>query len=219
MSANADRHDCPLKFENLQTRAVDDLHVNSELTAAVVEDKDADGTTTRLEGARQTRPQVGLVNDSEALLDITALSHGNNVAVLHVKDTVLLEDRAEHGLDNNTGGGVGDEGGLFVELLGEEIDTKVAVLASSIGGGNADDLARAALEHQEVSETNVVAGNGDSVGEVRSGITTAVAGRGTGGGDIDILADVNVNLLTVATRVGNAVSQLVHAVTEGVVVT
>jgi hypothetical protein len=105
---------------------VDDLEVDGELAALVVENQDADAAAARLEGAGQTGPQVGLVNDLQVLLDIAGLSHGDNVAVLEVEDAVLLEDRAEHGLDDDAGGRVGDEGGLLVQLLGEEVDTKVA---------------------------------------------------------------------------------------------
>lgn len=51
-------------------------------------------------------------------------------------------------------------------MLGEEVDTEVSVLASGRGGGNADDLARAALQDQEVAEADVVAGDGDGVWRV-----------------------------------------------------
>lgn len=114
----------------LQAGAVDDSHLNSELTAAIVENEDTDAAAARLESLLETRPQVGLVNDGQALLDITSLGHGGDVAVSHVEDTVLLEDGAEHGLDNNAGGRVGNEGRLLVQLLGEEVNTEVAVLAS-----------------------------------------------------------------------------------------
>lgn len=117
----------------LQARAVDNLHVNGELAALVVQDEDADAAAAGLESIGQTRPQVGLVNDRQALLNITGLGHGNNVATLHVQDTVLLEDRAEHGLDNNAGGRVGDKGRLLMQLLGEQVNTEVAVLAGGIG--------------------------------------------------------------------------------------
>lgn len=53
-----------------------------------------------------------------------------------------------------------------MQLLGEEVDTEVSVLASGRGGGNADDLARAALQDQEVAEADVVAGDGDGVWRV-----------------------------------------------------
>lgn len=51
-----------------------------------------------------------------------------------------------------------------MELLGEEVHAKVAVLAGLRRGGDADDLARAALKDQEVANADVVARDGDSVG-------------------------------------------------------
>lgn len=117
-------------WRSLQARAVNDLHVNSELATVIVENENTDATAARLEGSAETGPQVGLINDGQALLDITSLGHGNNVATLEVQDTVLLEDRAKHGLDNHAGGGVGDERRLLVQLAGEEINTEIAVLAS-----------------------------------------------------------------------------------------
>jgi hypothetical protein len=78
----------------------------------------------------------------------------------------LLEDWAEHGLDNDTWAWVRDERGLFMQLLGEEINTQVAVLTSGRRGGDSDDLAWAALKDQEITDTDVVAGNGDSVWRV-----------------------------------------------------
>jgi hypothetical protein len=104
-----------------------------------------------------------LIDDREVLLDITSLGHGNDSTILKVKNTVLLEDRTEHGLDDNTWTWVGDERGLFMQLLGEEIDTQVSVLASGSGGGNSDDLARTTLKDQEIAKADVVAWNGDSV--------------------------------------------------------
>jgi hypothetical protein len=183
---------------------VDDLHVDGELTATIVEDQDADAATARLESLVEASVQVGLVNDRETLLDVASLGHGDNVALLHVKDTVLLEDRAEHGLDDNAGGGVGDERGLLMKLLGEEVDTKVAVLAGGRGGRDTDDLAGAALEHQEVTEADVVAGDGDGVGEVRLGRVTGT-GAGTLAGSLGIGA-------------ATLVAELVKALAEGVVV-
>jgi hypothetical protein len=51
---------------------------------------------------------------------------------LEIEDTILLEDWAKHGLNNNTWARVGDEGRLFMQLLGEEVHSQVSVLA---GGG------------------------------------------------------------------------------------
>lgn len=102
---------------------MNDLHVDSQLAAVVVNNQDADGATARLEGALQTSPEVGLVNDREALLDVASLGHGDDVALLQVKHAVLLEDGAQHGLDNDARRGARDERRLLVQLLGEEVDT------------------------------------------------------------------------------------------------
>lgn len=168
---------------------MNDLHVNGELTATVVEDEDANRATARLESVVETRVEVGLVNNREALLDVASLGHGNDLTLLHVEDTVLLEDRAEHGLNDDAGGRVGDERGLLMKLLGEEVDTKVAVLASGRGGRDADDLAGAALEHKEVTQADVVAGDADGVGR---------AGRARR------LADVNIDLARLVTKLVDA---------------
>ena len=144
---------------------MDDLVVNSHLSAIVVDDEDADAATAVVEGLGETLEKVALVNDGQTLLDITSLGHGDNATVLaDVKNTVLLEDRTKHVLDNDGRGRVGDEAGLLMELLGEEVNTEVAVLASLGGGGDADDLARAALKDQEIANADVVAGDGDGVG-------------------------------------------------------
>lgn len=199
----------------LQAGAVDDLHVDGELLAVVVDDQDADAATARLESLGEAGVQVGLVNDRQTLLDVASLGHGSDVALRDVKDAVLLEDGAEHGLHDNAGGRVGDERRLLVQLLGKEVDTKVAVLASGRRGRDTDHLARAALEHQEVAEADVVAGDGDGVRGV------VARGAGTRRGSTALLVDVHVDVVVVlmTARVGNAVGELVDAVAEGVVVT
>lgn len=83
------------------------------------------------------------------------------MAVLEVKDTVLLQNGSTHGLDNDAGGGVVEGRGLLVELLGEEVDSQVAVLASGGGGGDADDLAGVALKEEDVADPDMVAWDGD----------------------------------------------------------
>jgi len=50
-----------------------------------------------------------------------------------------------------------------VQLLGEEVNTEVTVLASLRRGGDADDLARAALQDQEIANADVVARDSDGV--------------------------------------------------------
>lgn len=197
----------------LEAGAVDDLHVNSHLATVVGDNEDTNGAATRLKGLLEPGPERGLVNDGKILLDVTSLGHGDDGAILHVEDAVLLEDGAEHGLDHNAGGRVRDERGLLMELLGEEVDTEVAVLASSRAGADADDLARAALQHQEVAEADVVAGNGDSVGEV---LSTTSRGRA---GTVTVDIDVHVGVVLMAAGVGDPVTELVEALAEGVVVT
>jgi microcystin degradation protein MlrC len=156
---------------------VDNLVVDSHLHTVVVDDEDTDAASAVVERLCQAVEESALVEDGEALLDVTRLSHGNNATVLtDVKNTVLLEDRAEHVLDNDGGSRVGDEAGLLMELLGEEVNTEVAVLASLRRGGDADDLARAALEDQEIANADVVARDGDGVGG-----SHLACGRGSGG--------------------------------------
>lgn len=156
---------------------MDDLDINNQLATVVAEDKDTDTAVALLESRCQTGEETRLINDGQTSLDITRLGHGSDLAILDVEHAILLEDRAEHGLDDNAGGRVGDEGRLLVQLLGEQVDTEIAVLASSRRGVDADDLAGTALEHQDITQADMVAGDGDSVGDR----TTAAAGsRGRG---------------------------------------
>jgi hypothetical protein len=117
---------------SLHAGSVDGLHVNDKLTTLVGDDENTNTTTSAGESLGQSLPEVGLVNDLEALLDITGLGHGDNNTVLEVKDSVLLEDWTKHCLNDDAGAWVGDERRLLVQLLGEEINTQVSVLA---GGG------------------------------------------------------------------------------------
>lgn len=181
---------------------MDDLHVNSELAAGVGEDEDADAATARLESLGEAAPQVALLRDGQAGLDIAGLGHGDDVAILHVQDAVLLEDGAEHGLDDDAGAGVLDLRRLLVQLLGEQVDTEVTVLAGGARGGDADDLARAALKDQDVAHADVVAGDGDGVRGA------GVRGTATDGG---ILVRVLVSHFL---RVGVVVTFYVSVVTH-----
>lgn len=96
--------------------------------------------------------------------------------VLEIKNTVLLEDGSQHGLNDDAWAWVGNERGLFIQLSGEEIDSQVTVLASSSGGGDTDNLAGTALEHQEITHTDVVARDGNSVGRLLWGSNNWGAG-------------------------------------------
>lgn len=157
------------------------LGVDDHLATLVVDDQHPDGSPAGIEGLLEAVVEVGLVKHWQGLLDITGLGHGNNfrysqppdqtntnwglgeltTSVLEVKDAVLLQDRSAHGLDNNAWGGVVNGRGLLMELLGEEVDSEVAVLAGGGGGGDPDDLGNPALEDQDVADSDVVAGNGN----------------------------------------------------------
>jgi hypothetical protein len=144
---------------------MDDLVIDSHLLTIVIDDKNADAATTIVERLCQAGEQTALIKDRKTLLDIASLGHGNDGTVLtDVKNTVLLEDRAEHVLDDDGWCRIGDETGLLMELLGEEINTEVTVLTGLGRGGNANDLARATLKDQEIANANVVARDGDGVG-------------------------------------------------------
>ena len=195
---------------------MDDLHVDGHLATVVGDNEDADGATARLERLLETSPEAALVNDGQVLLDIAALGHGDDGALLHVEDAVLLEDGAEHGLDNDAGGGVGDKRRLLVELLGEEVDTEVAVLASGSRGRDANDLAGAALEDQDVAEADVMARDRDRVGAGSLAGRLGASRRRRGLGVLDTVGAFMV-------RMNNLVSKLVQfvvdSVADGVVVT
>ena len=55
-----------------------DLHVDDELATVIIDDEDSNTATASLEGFAKARPEIGLINDGERLLDIASLSHGNN---------------------------------------------------------------------------------------------------------------------------------------------
>lgn len=150
---------------HLQPGAVNNLVVDSHLHTIIIDDEDTDAASAIVKGLCQAGEKGALVEDGKTLLDIAGLGHGDNATVLtDVENTVLLEDRTQHVLDDDGWGGVGDEAGLLMKLLGEEVDTKVTVLTSLGRGGDADDLARAALEDQEVANADVVARDGDGAG-------------------------------------------------------
>lgn len=90
---------------------MDNLVVNSKLTALIADDKNANAATAVVERVNEAVEQAALVKDRKTLLDITSLGHGNNAAVVtDVEHAVLLEDRADHVLDNDGWAWVADEG-------------------------------------------------------------------------------------------------------------
>lgn len=205
---------------------MDDLEVDDELTATVVDDKGANGATAIGEGLGDALVEVTLGDNLEALLDITGLGHGNETVVItDVQDAVGLEDGAEHGLNHNGGGGVGDEAGLLLELAGEEVDTEVTVLAGLRGDRDADDLARTTLEDQDVANADEVAGNRDVLaggGATAAGLNNADIGGGRG--DLFMVVSTSVGVgggvrVGVGEGVGDAVHSAANATAERVVFT
>lgn len=142
---------------------VNNLVVNGQLLAVVRDDQDTDGPRSVAESLLQASPEVALVDDLETLLDLTSLSHGNELSVItDVDETVLLEDGSEKGVEDDRGRWVRDNTRLLVKLLGEQVNTEVTVLAGLSRGGDTDDLARAVLEDHQVTNADVVAGDGES---------------------------------------------------------
>jgi hypothetical protein len=143
---------------------MDDLVVDNEFAALVGENKDANTATAIVKSVTNASSKAALVEDGQRLLNVASLGDGNNVAlIVDVEDTVLLEDGTEHVLDKHGRRRVRDEARLLVQLLGEKVDTDIAVLAGLGRGGDADDLARATLKNQEIANADVVAWDGDGV--------------------------------------------------------
>lgn len=149
----------------LQSRTMDNLVVNGEFASIVIDDQDTDASTAIGKGFIEPGPEIALVDDGQALFDITRLGHGDNITILaNIENAILLEDRAEHVLHNDGGRGIGDEARFFVQLLGKEIHAEITVLSSLRRGGDADHLARAALKNKQVTNTDVMTGDGDGIG-------------------------------------------------------
>jgi len=142
---------------------MNDLEINGKLITMIADNKDTKTTMTGFESLLESVPEVGLVDDCKGLLDIAGLGHGNDSVILNIENTILLEDRTRHGLNNNTWAGMGDVRRLFMQLSGEEIDTQVSVLTSSRGGGNANDLAWTTLKDDNITKTDMVAGDRDGI--------------------------------------------------------
>jgi hypothetical protein len=161
------------------------LVVDGELLAVVGDDEDTDGSGSTAESLLELGEEVALVDNLEALLDLTSLSHGDELTVIaDVDETVLLEDWAEEGVEDDRWGWVRDNTWLLMQLLGEEVNTEVSVLTSLGRGGDADDLAWAVLEDDKVTNADVVAwdGEGGVLGDVVDrrdvgGLLVRVVGR------------------------------------------
>jgi hypothetical protein len=106
-----------------------------------------------------------------------------------------------------------------MQLLGEEVDTQVSVLAGGGRGGNADDLARTALKHQDIADADVVSRNGDGVWGV-AGFhrrdTRCWLRTTTTYGNVNFLP---IMVVVTMTSTDNAFSSTVKTMSEGVIVT
>jgi hypothetical protein len=127
---------------------VNDLVVNNELATAVVDNQSSDAASAIREGALDLGEEVVIVNDGQTLLDIACVGHADNAAIVSdVEDAVLHEDWSEHALHVYAGLRVGAEAGLFLQFLGEQVHTEVAILTSLSRSTDADNLTRAILQN------------------------------------------------------------------------
>lgn len=86
----------------LQPGSVNDLVVNDKLMALIADDQDTNAAAAIVEGLDQAVEKIALVEHWKPLLDIASLGHGNNTAIVtDVKNTILLEHRTEHVLDDD----------------------------------------------------------------------------------------------------------------------
>lgn len=148
---------------------MDNLVINHELPAAIVDDQGADTATTITESTIDLGEEAALVDDGQALLDIAAVGHADQTSVLtDVEDAVVLVHRTQHALNHNGVARVADEGALLMKLTGEEVHTQVPELTGLGRGRDADHLAGTALKDDKIANTNEVAWDGDGVGMVTS---------------------------------------------------
>jgi hypothetical protein len=81
---------------------MDYLVVDSQLVTVIADDEDTNAATAVVKGLGEPVEKVALVENAKALLNIAGLGHSDNTAVVtDIKNTVLLEDRAEHVLDDD----------------------------------------------------------------------------------------------------------------------
>lgn len=158
------------------------------------------------------------------MLHIASLGHGNHAAVIaDVQDAVLLENGAEHVLDDNRGGRIGDKARFFVKLLGKEINSQVAVLTGLSRGGDTDNLTGTTLEDQEIANADVMAGNGNGVSHstaalnIADGLTDSVTDTSRTSLSLLLLDDHLFALVLWMERVKHTFSGMLKPTTDGVV--
>lgn len=148
---------------------MDDFVVDNQFPAAVIDDQSSDTASSVCKGTVDLVVQAALIDDGKALLDLSTLGHADEPAIIaNVQNPILPVDRAQHALHDDRVGRVADKGALFVKLTGEEIDTQVSKLAGLGRGRDPDDLARTTLQDHQITHTDEVAWDGDSVNRVSS---------------------------------------------------
>lgn len=109
-----------------------------------------------------------------------------------------------------------------MELLGEEIDTEVAVLAGLSGRGDADYLGRTALKDEKIADTDMMTWNGDSIRSTATlnkadAFANTLANAGRAG--LLPVDDYFLALMVVGMeRMKNTVGSFFEAVADGVIV-
>jgi hypothetical protein len=149
----------------LKSGTVDHLVVDNQLATTVVDDQSTNAASSILVGVANALEETALTDHRQTLLDITSLGHSDDPAVVaDIQDAVGLVHRTEHGLDHHRRRGVGHEARLLVELASEQVHPEEAVLARLGRDGDADHLARTALEDEQVANTDEVDGDWDGRG-------------------------------------------------------
>ena len=148
---------------------MDDLVVNDQLPTTIIDHQCSNAASAVCESGFDSAIEASLINDPQTLLDVSCLGHADDQTVgAHVEDAVLLVDGAEHALDIDAGLRVAHEGAFFLKLASEEIHAQVPVLTCLWRGGDADDLAWATLQDDEIADADELAGNRDGVGREAS---------------------------------------------------
>lgn len=206
----------------LQSGGVDDLVVDHKLTTTIIDDQSTNATAALGEGVADLTEHAALGNDRETLADVAGLGHSDDGGiVVEVKNAVGLVDRAKHGLDNDRRTGVRDEARLLLQLAVEQVNAQVAVLTGLGRHRDTDHLARTALEDQDVTNADEVAGDRDGVGlGAAPGLDNAdvlpdaiTDARGT-----TLIGDDDLVTVMVVERVGDALGRTLNPTAEGVVV-
>lgn len=146
---------------------MDNLVVDNQLPTTVIDDQCSNAASAVCERCLDLPVEPTLVDDSQALFDITSLGHADDQTIgTYIENAVLLVDWTEHALHVDAGLRVGHEGTLFLKLTSEQIHAQVSVLTCLWRGGDADDLAWTALENDEIADADELAGDRDSLGRV-----------------------------------------------------